>query len=288
MSEGEPAADSGVPHPRRKEPRKTWRERIADLFPVEPTDRPELLEMLKDASERRLFNTDALNIIHGALAVSDMRARDVMIPRSQVVTVEVDSRIEEFLPTVIRSKHSRFPVIGDDMDDLKGILHAKDMLPLLLVEDWDGFDIKDYIRPTIVVPESKRLNDLLQEFRETRNHMALVIDEYGSVAGVVTIEDVLEQIVGEIEDEHDIDDDSFIKQLDGQSYTVKATTPIEDFNEYFDTQFNGGGLDTIGGIVVKKFGYVPQREETIDLEPFRVRIVNADSRRVRLLHMTRA
>ena len=217
-----------------------------------------------------------------------MRARDIMIPRTQVVTVAVDSRIEEFLPTVISSTHSRFPVIGDDMDDLKGILHAKDMLPLLLKEDWDGFDIKDYIRPIIVVPESKRLNDLLQEFRATRNHMALVIDEYGSVAGVVTIEDVLEQIVGEIEDEHDVDDDSFIKQLDGQSYTVKATTPIEDFNEYFDTQFNGGDLDTIGGIVVKEFGYVPQREETIDLEPFHVRILNADSRRVRLLHMTRA
>ncbi len=288
MSEGEPAAVRGISHPKRKEPRKTWRERIADLFPVEPTDRPELLEMLKDASERRLFDTEALNIIHGALAVADMRARDIMIPRTQVVTVAVDSRIEEFLPTVISSTHSRFPVIGDDMDDLKGILHAKDMLPLLLKEDWDGFDIKDYIRPIIVVPESKRLNDLLQEFRATRNHMALVIDEYGSVAGVVTIEDVLEQIVGEIEDEHDVDDDSFIKQLDGQSYTVKATTPIEDFNEYFDTQFNGGDLDTIGGIVVKEFGYVPQREETIDLEPFHVRILNADSRRVRLLHMTRA
>ena len=288
MSEGEPAEDRGVSHPRRKEPRKTWRERIADLFPVEPTDRPELLEMLKDASERRLFDTEALNIIHGALAVADMRARDIMIPRTQVVTVAVDSRIEEFLPTVISSTHSRFPVIGDDMDDLKGILHAKDMLPLLLKEDWDGFDIKDYIRPTIVVPESKRLNDLLQEFRATRNHMALVIDEYGSVAGVVTIEDVLEQIVGEIEDEHDIDDDSFIKQLDGRSYTVKATTSIEDFNEYFDTQFNGGDLDTIGGIVVKEFGYLPQREETIDLEPFHVRVLNADSRRVRLLHLTRA
>ena len=288
MSNGEPAEDRGASHPRRKEPRKTWREWIADLFPVEPTDRPELLEMLKDASERHLFDTEALNIIHGALAVADMRARDIMIPRTQVVTVEVDSRIEEFLPTVIGSKHSRFPVIGDDMDDLKGILHAKDMLPLLLEEDWDGFDIKDYIRPTIVVPESKRLNDLLQEFRATRNHMALVIDEYGSVAGVVTIEDVLEQIVGEIEDEHDIDDDSFIKQLDGQSYTVKATTSIEDFNEYFDTHFNGGDLDTIGGIVVKEFGYVPRREETIDLEPFHVRILNADSRRVRLLHLTRA
>ena len=272
----------------RREPRKTWRDWIADLFPVEPSDRPELLEMLKDASERRLFDSEALNIIHGALAVSDMHARDIMIPRSQVVTVELDSRVDEFLPTIIRSKHSRFPVIGDDLDDLKGILHAKDMLPLLLQDNWDDFDIKDYIRPTIVVPESKRLNDLLQEFRETRNHMALVIDEYGNVAGVVTIEDVLEQIVGDIEDEHDIDDDSFIKQLDDHSYTVKATTPIEDFNEYFNTEFDGGEFDTIGGIVVKEFGYLPQREETIDIEPFHIRVLNADSRRVRLLHLTRA
>ena len=272
----------------KKEFRKTWRDWLADLLPFEPTDRPELLEMLKDASDRRLFDKEALNIIHGALAVSDMRARDIMIPRSQVVTVELDSRVEEVLPTVIESTHSRFPVIGDDMDDLKGILHAKDMLKLLLVDDWDDFDIKDYIRPTIVVPESKRLNDLLQEFRETRNHMALVIDEYGSVAGVVTIEDVLEQIVGDIEDEHDIEDDSTIKQLDHQSYTVKATTPIEEFNEYFDTKFVGGDLDTIGGIVVKEFGYLPQREETIHIAPFDFRVVNADSRRVRLLQLTRA
>ena len=272
----------------RKEFRKTWRDWLADLLPIEPTDRPELLEMLKDASERRLFDKEALNIIHGALAVSDMRARDIMIPRSQVVTVELDSRVEEVLPIVIESTHSRFPVIGDDMDDLKGILHAKDMLKLLLIDDWDDFDIKDYIRPTIVVPESKRLNDLLQEFRETRNHMALVIDEYGSVAGVVTIEDVLEQIVGDIEDEHDVDDDSFIKQLDHESYTVKATTPIEEFNEYFDTRFVGGDLDTIGGIVVKEFGYLPQREETIHIAPFDFRVINADSRRVRLLQLTRA
>ena len=295
MSEGESPKQSSAGERRsgygalaRKEPRKTWREWIADRFPFEPTDRPELLEMLKDASERRLFDKDALNIIHGALAVSDMRTRDIMIPRSQVVTVAVDSGIDDFLPTVIESKHSRFPVIGDDMDDLKGILHAKDMLPLLLQDDCADFDIKDYIRRTIVVPESKRLSDLLEEFRETRNHMALVIDEYGSVAGVVTIEDVLEQIVGDIEDEHDIDDDSYINKLDGHSYTVKAITPIEDFNEYFDTDFAGGDLDTIGGIVVKEFGYLPQREETIDLAPFHVRILNADSRRVRLLHLTRA
>ena len=268
----------------RKEFRKTWRDWLADFLPIEPTDRPELLEMLKDASDRRLFDKEALNIIHGALAVADMRARDIMIPRSQVVTVDLDSRVEEFLPTVIRSTHSRFPVIGEEMDDLKGILHAKDMLKLLLLDDWGDFDIKDYIRPTIVVPESKRLNDLLQEFRETRNHMALVIDEYGSVAGVVTIEDVLEQIVGDIEDEHD----SFIKQLDHRSYTVKATTPIDEFNEYFDTAFVAADLDTIGGIVVKAFGYLPQREETIDIAPFHIRVINADSRRVRLLHLTRA
>ena len=271
----------------RDEVRKTWRERIGELFAAEPADRRELLNMLQDASERQLFDGEVLNLIHGALAVAEMRTRDIMIPRSQVVTVEVDTRVEEFIPTVIESRHSRFPVVGDDMDDIKGILHAKDMLPLLLKDDWDGFDIKDYIRPTIVVPESKRLNDLLQEFRETRNHMAVVIDEYGNTAGVVTIEDVLEQIVGDIEDEHDIDDDSFIKQLDRHSYTVKATTPIDEFNEHFGADFDDDEFDTIGGIVLKEFGYMPKREEAIGLGEFRFRVLNADSRRIRLLHVTR-
>ncbi len=274
----------------RDESRKTLREWIVDLLPVEPTTRRELLDMLEDASERQLFDTEALNIIHGALAVADMRARDVMIPRSMMVTVAVEQRIEDFLPTVVRSKHSRFPVIGDDMDDVRGILHAKDMLPLLLEDDWSRsasrFDIKDYIRPTIVVPESKRLNDLLQEFRETHNHMAVVIDEYGDIAGVVTIEDVLEQIVGDIEDEHDIDDDSFIKQFDGHTYTVKATTAIEDFNAYFDCDLASGEFDTIGGLVVREFGHLPKREETVNLGRFRFRVLNADSRRIRLLHLT--
>ena len=270
----------------RDDVRKTWRERIGELFAAEPADRRELLNMLQDASDRQLFDGEVLNLIHGALAVAEMRTRDVMIPRSQVVTVEVDTRVEEFIPTVIASQHSRFPVVGDDMDDIKGILHAKDMLPLLLQDDWDGFDIKDYIRPTIVVPESKRLNDLLQEFRETRNHMAVVIDEYGNTAGVVTIEDVLEQIVGDIEDEHDIDDDSFIKQLDRRSYTVKATTPIDEFNEHFGADFDDDEFDTIGGIVLKEFGYMPKREEAIGLGEFRFRVLNADSRRIRLLHVT--
>ena len=266
--------------------KKSWREWIADFFPAEPADRPELLQMLKQASDRQLFDSDVLNIIHGALAVADMRARDVMIPRSQVVTVAVDSNVQEFLPTIIDSQHSRFPAVGDDMDDIKGILHAKDMLPLLLADDWDDFNIKDYIRPTIVVPESKRLHDLLQEFRETRNHMAVVVDEYGAVAGVVTIENVLEQIVGDIEDEHDVDDDSFIKQLDAHTWTVKATTPIEEFNIHFQADIADEEFDTIGGIVLKAFGYLPKRDETVTVDNLHFRVLHADSRRIRLLRLT--
>ena len=266
--------------------RKGWRDWIADFFPAEPADRPELLQMLKQASDRQLFDGDVLNLIHGALAVADMRARDVMIPRSQVVTVAVDAKVQDFLPTIIESKHSRFPAVGDDADDVRGILHAKDMLPLLLADDWDDFNIKDYIRPTMAVPESKRLHDLLQEFRQNRNHMAVVIDEFGAVAGVVTIEDVLEQIVGDIEDEHDVDDDSLIKQLDAHTCTVKATTPIEDFNAHFDVAITDDEFDTIGGIVLKAFGYLPKRDETVTVNGFQFRVLNADSRRIRLLQLT--
>ena len=279
------AAADGVAEGPPRETRKTWRDWLAELLTIEPADRRGLLQVLQQANERQLVDDEALNIIHGALAVAEMQVREVMIPRSQLVTVAADARIEEFLPTVIESKHSRFPVLGDDIDDVKGILHAKDMLPLLLEDDWDRFDIKDYIRPTIVVPESKRLNDLLQELRATHKHMAVVIDEYGSVSGVVTIEDVLEQIVGDIEDEHDVDDDDFIKQLDERSYTVKAITPIEDFNELFESDLAGDEFDTIGGVVVKEFGYLPKREETVHIGRFQFRVLNADSRRVRLLHL---
>lgn len=269
------------------EKRPRWREWLNDLFPSE-LDAGHLgfQDLLREAAARELLNSDALNIIYGALQVADMRARDIMIPRSQMASVNVDARLEEFLPFVIEQKHSRFPVIGDDLDDVKGILHAKDILPWTLEDDWDDFDIKDVIRTASVVPESKRLNDLLQEFRSTRNHMAIVIDEYGHVSGVVTIEDVLEQIVGDIEDEHDIDDDSFIKELDERSFTVKGITTIEDFNEYFDTHFDAEQFDTIGGIVAKEFGYLPKREETVVVEGFVFKVLNADSRRIRLLHLT--
>jgi magnesium and cobalt transporter len=266
---------------------KSWIERVAQAFSNEPSSRRELMAMIRDAAERSLLDAEALGIIDGAMQVSEMQARDIMIPRSQVVFMRAESTPREFLPVVIESQHSRFPVIGEDFDDVKGILHAKDLLPLALSQRLDDFRLRDHIRPAPIVPESKRLNVLLTEFRENRNHMAVVVDEYGSAAGVVTIEDVLEQIVGEIEDEHDVHDDSFVKQLDDHSWTVKAMTPIEDFNELFDTAFPDEEFDTIGGIVMKHFGHLPKREESITIDGFRFRVLNADSRRIRLLHMTR-
>jgi len=266
---------------------KSWIERVTQLFSSEPASRQDLMVIIRTAAERSLLDAEALGIIEGALQVSEMQARDIMIPRSQVVFMRVDDTPKDFLPVVIESQHSRFPVIGDDFDDVKGILHAKDLLPLALKDNNDGFKLRELIREAPVIPESKRLNVLLTEFRANRNHMAIVVDEYGSVAGVVTIEDVLEQIVGEIEDEHDVHDDSFIKQLDAKSWTVKAGTPIEDFNEVFATGFSDEEFDTIGGIVLQSFGHLPRREETVVLDGFRFRVLNADSRRIRLLHMTR-
>ena len=265
--------------------RRTMREWIGDLFSGEPDNVSELLEILQDAAQRQLIEVDALNMIFGALHVSDMHARDIMIPRSALVVVEEDQQPAEFLPTVIESRHSRFPVVGDDLDDIKGILHAKDLLPLVLQEGTQRFNMKDSIRPAAVVPESKRLNVLLQEFRTNRNHMALVVDEYGQISGAVTIEDVLEQIVGEIEDEHDVDDDSFVKQLEPCTFHVKATTTIEDFNEYFGEGFSVEEFDTIGGIVLQAFGHVPELGETVELGVLRFEVLNADSRRLRLLRV---
>ena len=266
---------------------------LSDLFNDEPADRSELMELLRDAADRQLMDVEALNIIFGALQVSEMQARDIMIPRTQMVYLEDEKSLEELLVTIIESQHSRFPVIGDDLDDIKGILHAKDLLPLSLEntlkkarnKDRHGFDIKDCIRPATIIPESKRLNVLLQEFRATRNHMAVVVDEYGHVSGVVTIEDVLEQIVGEIEDEHDVDDDSFVKKLDDTTFNVKATTTIEDFNEYFKQEIGVEKFDTIGGVVLKAFGHLPERGESVDIGELNFQVLNADSRRVRLLQI---
>jgi magnesium and cobalt transporter len=260
---------------------------VSALFSDEPSDRSELMEILREAAERQIMDGEALNIIFGALQVSDMQARDIMIPRTQLVYLKANDPPEVLLPTIIDSQHSRFPVIGDDLDDIKGILHAKDLLHFALSRDLGSFDIKDCIRPATVVPESKRLNVLLQEFRNTRNHMAVVVDEYGHVSGVVTIEDVLEQIVGEIEDEHDVDDESFIKQLDNQTFNVKATTAVDDFNEYFGVGLDEEEFDTVGGLVLKAFGHLPERGEVVEIDCLRFKVLNADSRRLRLLQVKR-
>ncbi len=261
--------------------------RLGSLFNDEPADTAELQEMLEGAAERELIDQEALNIIFGALHVAEMHVRDIMIPRKQMVAICAADKPAQMLETIIDSKHSRYPVYGDDLDEIKGILHAKDLLPLCLEADLSSFDIKDCIRPATIVPESKRLNVLLQEFRANRNHMAVVVDEYGQVSGAVTIEDVLEQIVGEIEDEHDVDDDGFVKQLDEHTFTVKATTTIEDFNEHFEVSYADDEFDTIGGVVLKAFGHVPERGERVAIGELEFSVLNADSRRLRLLQVTR-
>ena len=258
---------------------------LSDFFSDAPDDVPELMEVLSHAAERNLIDTEALNIIYGAMHVGDMHARDIMIPRSSLVFVHEDQEPKDLLPIVIESRHSRFPVVGEDVDDVKGILHAKDLLPLVLDQDHQKFSMKDCIRPAAVVPESKRLNVLLQEFRATRNHMAVVVDEYGQISGAVTIEDVLEQIVGEIEDEHDIEDDHAISQLEPHSFNVKATVTVEDFNEYFETNMSEDEFDTVGGIVLHAFGHVPERGEKVEINSLEFEVLNADSRRLRLLRV---
>ena len=265
---------------------RSWIDKIANAISGEPTDTKSLLELLRNAEQDQLLDADALGIIEGALQVSSMQVRDIMIPRSQVVTVSSKLPVNELVELVTNASHSRFPVIGENADNVMGILLAKDLLPLLLQGNSERFDIKDVVRPATFVPESKRLNVLLREFRETRHHMAIVIDEYGSVCGAVTIEDVLEQIVGEIEDEYDVDDDSYIKKFDDENHIVKALTPVDEFNAYFETDFSDQEFTTIGGLILQQFGHIPERGETINIGPFLVTILNADSRQIKLLKIT--
>lgn len=264
-----------------------WLGRVADILTGEPSSRTALLEMLRHAAERELIDADVLNTISGAIAIADMRAREVMVPRTQLVTIDLGARPSEFLPKVIESRHSRFPVIGDGIDDVKGVIHIKDLVPLLIEDDVDDFDIKDVMRPALIIPESKRLSVLLQEFRAHRNHMAVVIDEYGHISGAVTMEDVLEQIVGDIGDEFDVDEEGAIRALDGDAFAIRANTSLEDFNEYFGAELDDAEVETVGGLVVKHFGHLPKREETVVIEKFEFRVLNADTRRIRLLQMKR-
>ncbi|MEQ8264548.1 transporter associated domain-containing protein [Pseudohaliea sp.] len=264
---------------------RSWLNKIGQLFSSEPRSRRDLEDVLSVAAENEVIDEDARSIIEGAMQVSDMQARDIMIPRAQMAVIKAESSLEEILPQIIRSAHSRYPVIGDNPDDVLGILLVKDLLPQILRKETDAFDIRDLLRPTVVVPESKRLNVLLREFRQNRNHMAIVIDEYGGVAGLVTIEDVLEEIVGEIEDETDVEEDQFIRRIGDEDYFIKALTPIEDFNEYFEARFSDEEFDTIGGLVIHAFGHMPARNETTRVGNFEFKIINADQRKIHSLRM---
>lgn len=262
---------------------RSWIDKIAQIFSDEPTDTKSLLELLRNAEQDNVLDTDALSIIEGALQVSKMQVREIMIPRPQVITVSAKNSLEEVLNIIITVSHSRFPVLAENSDSIIGILLAKDLLRFAAQKNTDSFALKDIVRPATFVPESKRLNVLLNEFRENRHHMAIVIDEYGSPCGVVTIEDVLEQIVGEIDDEYDVDDESYIKRVDAKTFIVKALTPIAEFNEQFASDFDDHEVDTIGGLVLQHLNHIPARDEKAEIGNFEFTVLNADSRQIRLL-----
>jgi len=262
----------------------TLLERLSAFLTREPEDREELLELLHGAFEHKLLDADALSMIEGVLQVSEMTVRDIMIPRAQMDVVSIDDDPEDFLPLVLETKHSRFPVIGENKDDVVGILLAKELLNFYRTPD--SFSLRETLRPAVFVPESKRLNVLLRDFRANRNHIAIVVDEYGGVSGLVTIEDVLEQIVGDIEDEYDFDEaeDNIIAEASGR-FRVKAQTEIADFNAHFGADFADDEFDTVGGLVLQAFGRLPKRGETATIGDFLFRVVRADSRRLYTLQV---
>jgi len=265
--------------------KSTWVEKIGKAFSNHPRDREELKAFLKEACKHGIVDADALAMMEGALEVSETQVRDAMIPRSQMVVVQNDSRLEEFLPRIVESGHSRFPVIGEDKDEVDGILLAKDLLPHL-ASGAQRFDLTDTIRPAVVIPESKRLNMLLRDFRASRNHMAIVVDEYGGVSGLITIEDVLEEIVGEIDDEYDEEEEALILPIGNNLYQVQALTPIDDLNDMFDSDLSDDDYGTVGGLLLAEFGRVPEYDDVVILDDrFEFRVTRADNRRIITLEM---
>src|SRR5690349_647028 len=256
-------------------------ERLSSLLLREPEDRGQLIELLHSAYERHLLDAEALSMIEGVMQVSETQVRDVMIPRSQMDMIDVAESPEKFIPFVIETAHSRFPVFEDNRDNVIGILLAKDLLRFYAEEE---FNVREMLRPAVFVPEAKRLNVLLKEFRANRNHIAIVVDEYGGVSGLVTIEDVIEQIVGDIEDEYDFDEteENILIDRSGR-YSVKAVTEIGDFNNYFNAHFSDDDYDTVGGLVVGRFGRLPKRGETINIDGYNFQVLRADSRKVHAL-----
>jgi len=264
-----------------------WLKRLTQGL-SEPQNRAELLAVLREAAERSLIDTEALTMLEGVLEVGDLKVRDIMVPRAQMVFVRRSDPLARLLPVVVESGHSRVPVMDEDKDDIVGILLAKDLLRLSVApaRERERFDIREYMRPAVFVPESKRLNVLLKDFRRNRNHMAIVVDEYGGVAGLCTIEDVIEQIVGDIDDEFDVEDDQNIRREAERQFSVRGVTRIEEFNEYFGAQLpEGEGVDTIAGLVMKQLGRLPRRGESASLEGFEFRVLRADRRRIDALRV---
>ena len=263
-------------------------DRFLKQFSKVPQDQESLIDIVRLAEENNIVEPDTMAMMEGALQVSNMRVNEIMVPRVQIVTIHQDATQDEILASVIESGHSRFPVIADNKNQVVGILLAKDLLSFFAKgNESEDFDIKSMIRPTVYVPESKRLNVLLREFRQDRNHMAIVVDEYGGIAGLVTIEDVIEEIVGEIEDEHDIEEEETIIQHSKNRYTVKAITNVDEFNQFFGSEFDDSEFDTMGGLVMNAFGHVPKRGETIELEGFSIRILRSDKRRIQFMRFIR-
>ena len=265
--------------------RRGWLSRLRQQMSGEPQDRAALLEELREATDRGLVDPDALEMLEGVLAVGDLQVRDIMVPRSQMAVLERDEPPEKLLPVVVESGHSRFPVIGEDRDQVVGILLAKDLLRYYAENKPEDFDIREVVRPAVFVPESKRLNVLLKEFRKNRHHMAVVVDEYGGVAGLVTIEDVIEQIVGDIADEYDVEEDQPIRRESERAFTVRALTRISDFNSYFGSTLSDAEFDTFGGLVAHAFGRLPRRGESVRVGEFEVRVLRADRRRIDALRV---
>jgi magnesium and cobalt transporter len=277
MNDESVSASTGI-----KRKRKSWLEQLSHAFTGEPQDREQLLEILRDAQQRNLFDHYALSMLEGVFEVMEEQVRDVMVPRAQMVVVEKNWPLPQILQVVAPSGHSRFPVIGEDRDEVLGILLAKDLLQFA-GDDEDKFEINDILRPAVFIPESKRLNTLLKEFRANRNHMAIVVDEYGGIAGLVTIEDVLELIVGEIDDEHDLEEDQNIRPHADNQYVVSALTEIQEFNEHFGTKFDDEEFDTVGGLLLGQLGRMPKRGEEIRYAGFHFKVLGADSRRLHRL-----
>lgn len=261
--------------------------RIGQALMGDITEKFQLIEVLRGAQARGVISSETLSMIEGVMEVTDMQVREVMVPRSQMTVIERQASADEILACIVESAHSRFPVIGETRDNIEGIILAKDMLNFFAKEDHSALDLREYMRPAVFIPESKRLNVLLRDFRSNRNHMAVVVDEYGGVAGLVTIEDVLEEIVGEIEDEHDIEEDRTITSQGEGVYTVQALTELQEFNDFFNSNFKSDKFDTIGGIVMNAFGYMPSRGEEVELDNFLFKVIRADDRRIHSLRIHR-